>query len=502
MAVGVRKGNRGEVLLAFKNAYGTDITAYSKVVPHSFPFVSTTLNPLLEFIQSDSKTRTGSQPDRIISQESGGGDLVMEVLPTIVPYLILAALNPDNANYNHSSGDPLDKTAYTVAAQQNAFGGQDVTPTAFNGTENVSTAASNAFPDITFSTPKSFGMFPAVLTVTFSTAKTTAGTITVSGTRSNGIAASSTKPFSKTYDIASAQATTAIDLGEDCWQSISNVSFNGFGSTVTGTATIGRKASVKNRTFNLNSNGTQSPGLDIQLVLDQIPSRLRRAIINSLSINISDTVRATLGIIASNFTRFAMLNSDAEKLVYDNTVTGANLNSTNFPVPDLDFYTPLGGMFEVGTEMTSSAAANTFSAIGSTLVGRDLTVDINHNYEDATGFTGVLGGGQPRDSDTGLVITAAATVDYTTGTAAADTFIKWQEDARNGTKRAIRSRFFGVDANGKKTILEFLMRSCELTEMPAIDSADRGTIPVSLNYEAKAPSGATSPNELNVQTWT
>ena len=388
-----------------------------------------------------------------------------------------------NSDATLSSRDPLSTGALV---------GTDVTPTAFAGS-NVSTASSNEFPELTFSTPKDFGPFPGYLTVTFSTTHAK-GKVTVIGTRSNGIAKSATKPFSQTFDLGSISADTAYKLG--AWQSISRVEFSDFPASTTGTATLGVAVAVKKREFKLRN--AQSYGIDIQGILDNMPFVLRKALINSFSVNISDTVRATLGIIASEFSRFAMINSTAQQLTYDATVTNAAL--TNFPVPGLDFYTPVGGLFEVGTEMAS--ADTDFSAIGATLVGRDMTVGINHNYEQGSGFTGELGGGQPQESETGRVVTADATVDYTTGTEATDTFIQWQQDARAGTKRAVRSTFFGVDGDGVKTMIQALMKSCELSEMPSVDSPDRSTIPITLNYEAKAPAGATDPEEIIITTYT
>lgn len=480
MAVRTISGAKGELLIGFKTSYPADVKLFNKLVPHSFPFVSTTLNPILEFIQSASKTRTGAQPDRVISNEAAGGELVTEVLPATLPYLLLAALNSSATLTNR---DPLST---------GALAGTDIVPTAFSGS-NVSTASANKFPDIIFNSGKDFGAFPGYLTVTFST-QHTKGKVTVIGQRANGIAKSATKPFSRTYDLGSISASTAIKIG--VWQKIEKVVFSDFPASTTGTATLGVANAVKKRDFKLSDD--QSRGIDIQGILDDIPFVLRKAIVNSFSMNISDSVRATLGIIASEFIRFAMINSTAQKFKYDTDVANAAL--TNFPVPGLDFYTPLGGLFEVGSEMAS--ADTTFSAIGATLVGRDMSVEINHNYEQGTGFTGELGGGQPQESETGRVVSAAATVDYTAGDEASDTFIQWQQDARSRTKRAVRSTFFGVDGDGKKTIIQSLMKSCELTEMPAIDSADRSTIPVTLNYEAKAPSGATTPEEVLITTWT
>ena len=484
MAIRTISGAKGEILLGFKENYATDLDAFNKLVPHSFPIVSTTLNPLLEFIQSASKTRTGAQPERVINNEAADGEIITEILPVTLPYLLLAAMN---SNADLTNRDPLSTGALV---------GTDVAATDF-ASGNVSTAASNEFPTLTFATPHDMGAFPGELTITFSAAQAS-GKVTVVGTRANGIAKSEQKPFSHTYDLGSIAASTAYKLG--AWQTISSVLFSGFPDTITAgtTATLGVEDTVKKRVFELGS--VQSPGIDIQGILDDIPFVMRKVILNSLILNISDTVRATLSVLGSTFDRFKMIHSDAEFLLYDGTQTDAEL--TNFPVPALDFYTSLGGMFQVGDEMTAAAGTDTFSAIGNTLTGRDMSVEINHNYEDATGFTGVLGGGQPQESETGRVITSNATVDYTVGGAATDVFVRWQQDARSRTKRAVRSRFFGVDGDGKKTVIECLMKACELTELPSIDSPDRSRVTVPLAYEAKAPSGATTPQEIIITTYT
>ena len=165
----------------------------------------------------------------------------------------------------------------------------------------------------------------------------------------------------------------------------------------------------------------------------------------------------------------------------------------------LDFYTPLGGLIEVGNAL---GPTDTFAKIGTTPIrGRDLNVEVNHNYGASTGFTGVLGGGQPVDTDTGRVVSAVATIDFQSGDAS-DTFIQWQSDARNSIKRAVRSRFFGVSEKGKKTMVEALVRNAQLTEVPAISSEDRGTIPVTLNYEGNQPDGATVPGEIEFTCFT
>ena len=100
---------------------------------------------------------------------------------------------------------------------------------------------------------------------------------------------------------------------------------------------------------------------------------------------------------------------------------------SNFPEPALDFYTAKGGLIEIGNAID---ATGTFAAIGTTpILGRDLEIDINHNYGEGTGFSGVLGGGQPQETDTGRVVTAVATIDFASG-ASGDTFIQWQSDAK------------------------------------------------------------------------
>ena len=256
--------------------------------------------------------------------------------------------------------------------------------------------------------------------------------------------------------------------------------------------------SVKKRDFKLSTTSAQSPGLTIQGILDEIPFVMPSAIVNRFALSMGGTVRAVLGIIAENFLLNQMIHSDAEYLAYDGSVTDAAL--TNFPEPSLDFYSAKGGLIEVGDALD---ATGTFFAIGTTpILGRDLEIDINHNYGEGTGFSGVLGGGQPQETDTGRVVTAVATIDFASGFDASDTFIQWQSDAKNGEKRAVRSRFFGVNGQGKKTMIEALIRSAELTEVPAVSSEDRATVPITLSYEAKAPEGATVPSEIEFSTWT
>ena len=406
---------------AFRHYGESQLTAFNKLVDKSFPFVSTTLNPVLEYIQSESKTGTGATPPQIISNESGGGDLTAEMLPSDVPYYILAALNTDSADYTNR--DPLSVSP---------LAGTDVAVTALT-TGNVSTAASGDFPDIVLA-PYSSGMFSAALTMTFSVATAAAGTIRIIGARANGIAATEVKPFSKTYNVASGSTTFTFD--GDSWAQIHRVIFSGFGSA-TGTATLTVGPSVKKRTFKQSSTNTQSAGLTIQGILDEIPFVMPSAIVNLFGLQIGTTVRATLGFLGANCYFYRMIHSDSEYFSYDTTVTDAAL--TNFPEPPLDFYTPLGGLIEVGNSLNLT---EDFSAIGTTPIrGRDLNVEINHNYETATGFTGVLGGGRPVDSDTGRVVSAVATIDFASGNAS-DTFIQWQSDARNNVKRAVRSRFF------------------------------------------------------------
>ena len=216
MAVRSISGKKGRILLGFQTVWGTQIAAFNKLIPKSFNFVGTTLNPILEFIQSESKTGTGAAPPRIKSNESGGGELSCEILPSDVPYYILAALNTDSADYTNR--DPLSVTPLE---------GTDVTPTALT-TGNVSTAASGDFPTITFSPAYKSGMFAAKLTATFSTATVAAGTIRIVGARANGVASSAVKAESKSYSVAS--GTTTFAFNGDAWVEVHTVIFTGFGS--------------------------------------------------------------------------------------------------------------------------------------------------------------------------------------------------------------------------------------------------------------------------------
>ena len=233
MAVRSRSGKAGRILLGFQTAWGAQLTAFNKLIPKSFPFVSTTLNPVLEYIQSESKTGTGATPPQIISNESGGGDLTAEILPTDVPYYILAALNSDNADYTNR--DPLSVTPLE---------GTDVAVATLTG--GISTAASGAFPEITFATPYDSGIFSALLTMTFSVSTAAAGTIRVIGARSNGIAQTELKAYTKTYQVE--DGVTTFDFDGDAWQQVHRLIFNGFG-TATGTATLSVSPSVKKREF-------------------------------------------------------------------------------------------------------------------------------------------------------------------------------------------------------------------------------------------------------------
>ena len=307
MAVRAISGKRGRILLGFQTVWGTQLAAFNKLIPKSFPFVGTTLNPILEFIQSESKTGTGAAPPRIKSNESGGGDLTCELLPTDLPYYILAALNTDGADFTNR--DPLSVTPLE---------GTDVTPSAMTG--GVSTASGGDFPTINFATPYKSGIFAAELTATFSVATVAAGTIRVVGARANGIAASEVKADSKNYAVAS--GSTTFDFDGDAWTEVHSVIFTGFGAA-TGTCTLSVSPSVKKRDFKLSTTSAQSPGLTIQGIIDTIPFVLPSAIVNRFAMSMGGTVRATLGILSEAYLGYQMIHSDTEYLEYDTSVADA-----------------------------------------------------------------------------------------------------------------------------------------------------------------------------------
>ena len=478
MAITKRRGRVGGLQVGFQQNYDTPIQAFANLVQKTFALTGNTINPTRETLESNSRTRSGARPANILGRRAAAGNLSMEAIAGDINYWIIAAGFTQGVSYDST---PLpDGTA--------------VTPTALS--TDGTTAISGGAATFDFSdSPKSAGSYPAKLKVTFGSAISAGGKMRVVGSKRAGVSATALEAYAKTYDLAVAETTTL----DDYFQTVSRVEITGLGST-SGNATLAFVGDTTQRLFQPNdSPSAQGPYLTLQSVDAGVPGIVQSAIANIARINMSGDGAATieLELIAAYRQLYRMINSlTDEKLSYDEDVADAAL--TNFPEPSLEFFTGYQGAIEYGNRLAHDAD---FSAIA-TLPANDMTIEVNHDLTESTGFTQTLLPKEPVQGETGKVISLATTVDFESGDAATDIFPKWQDIFNNDERLSVRVTMFNVDSRGKLSVVQALTRNAQISELPEFNVDGTAQVTQPVTWEGKQPTGTNNPREMEITTWT
>ena len=423
------------------------------------PFTRLTLGGDSEQSQSDSIVGGGSDTLNTSGQKGASGILEAEILPEDIIHLLRGLLNP-NADPTCTK---LAVEAIKAAAATSTYSDKG-NPATF-----TPDAAESAYPSKVKAT---FGGSP-----TFTNAK-----MIVKGFRKIGRPQVEQFPVTEEIPIANEDAPT---FSTKFFTKIESVLLEGVSG---GTVQLDFEPDTYKSELRLNTRNLQFPGWTFQENIGGMPVLANNVIPNSAEITIGANIRILINLIASQVTNRRMLNAPhVEKLVYDETVAGADL--THFPVADLNFYPNWGGALFYGTDTEPTAFT-------------DLTMGVNHNYEPSKGYTGSRFRGEPIVSDDGIrQVTLSWTGFFETGDAATDTFHRWQEYYDDNTTAPIALNMFNYLDNGRQYRIELKGARFQLTEEPTLPVETRGQIPRRIVGKIVPSPGAVVPDEIIASVW-
>ena len=264
--------------------------------------------------------------------------------------------------------------------------------------------------------------------------------------------------------------------------------------------TVSVKPATKATTFNLNTSGLQFPGWTGQMLNASTPFAAFDIIPNGFSVNISDTARLLMNVIASWV---------IENRVIDNmgTITrqiGARLDSPAFARERLNFFQAWGQALAIGSvdEELSSLLTKVNADTAEITATTDLTLAATHNYVDPGGNTGSAFQGQPitDEGSVGNQVNLNATLFHETD-ASGQAVVDWSSLFFSRSVVPIVVRLYNWASNGRQYIIEFQIPRFQLTDVSGLPIEGRGQTPRTITGKALPTVAATAPDQLKLRVF-
>ena len=460
-----RRGTISKLALARQKAFGEHVnvltppsdstaTRTAGFAQRIFPFVRNTLIPDAPLVPSESIIGIDAEAADQIGQQSALGDWEFEMLPESILHLLFGWFNPTSWTETDVAEQTLTMTVSGGVATTTgviAYPGQlEITPTGGSGD------------------------------------------IEVEGFRRGS------RPSGHRNRYYASEAVAGKD-GEGV-----TTRYHYYGLTrlklpmgVMG-VTVKVKPTTKLTTFALNTMGLQFPGWTAQMLNASSPGVGFDIIPNTFAINVSNTARLVMNLIAS----WAVENRVVDAMDTVTRQIGTKLDG--FTREGLNFFQAWGQALSVGAEgsmlsdLLTRVEANTAEVTATT----DLSLAGTHNYVAPGGNTGSGFQGQPivDEGSVGNQVTFTSTIFHATdemGNAEVD----WQQLFFNRSVFPGIIRMYNWASNGRQFIIEFQIPRIQLTSVPGLPIEGRGQTTRALAGKALPSENATAPDQLLVRVW-
>ena len=407
-------------------------------------FVEHSLEPTGEQRQSES-IRGSVFPGKSQSGKLGGtGRIVTEVFRNNMLEYIQGILNADPA------------TVSTDVAKTTVYDGE-VTPVSGGATETTVTAITSgtaAADEILITQPTT----PSRLKITLADAT---GEVEIVGKRKYGLGSRDQVQITETVDL---DDTTFTGLTDKYFDEFDKITFDHTGLTA-GAATdldiIGepnlRKTVFKARSSVFDGWSFQSQiGKESRIGLTAVPS--------SAQFNVSDTVRLTIDMLL----RAVYRRRTIENGVFEESLSDES-DLVNDTFGDSEFFTDYGGylLFD-----------------GDPIIFDSFDMTFNPGLQYRTGKDGSRIQAGIERGDAGAEVTGNIVVNFETGDAATDTFIKWDERYRDNILSEVELFVYFWTDIGKEYYHRIKLNNVELTQVPETPVSSRGAIKENLGIRA------------------
>lgn len=465
-----RRGTISKIALARQKVFGEHIATFA--APSSsdpdrtpgfaqriFPFVRNTLVPAAEIVPSESIIGIDAEPEDQIGQQSGAGDWEFEFLPESILHLLYGWFNPTTV----TESDVADQT----------LGNFDVSG-------GIATT-----PDVITT--------PGQLQIQMPSGTTGMNEVTIEGSRRGSRPSAHRNRF---------YATEKLTLNAEAPQTTRYFYYGltrlVMPSAITDDPIVTVKPNTKVTEFNLNTTGLQFPGWTGQMLNASTPLAGFDIIPNGFSVNISDTARLLMNVIASWV---------VENRVIDNmgTITrqiGTKLDA--FARERLNFFQAWGQALAIGAvdealaDLLTKVEADTAEITATT----DLTLAGTHNYVDPGGNTGAAFQGQPitDEGSVGNQVNLNATLFHETDESG-QAVVDWSSLFFNRSVVPIVVRMYNWASNGRQYIIEFQIPRFQLTDVSGLPIEGRGQTPRTITGKALPTVAATAPDQLKLRVF-
>ena len=456
-----RRGTISKIALARQKAFGQHVATLDAptgdkagFTQRIFPFVRNTLIPDAPLVPSESIIGIDAEPADQIGQQSGLGDWEFEMLPESILHQLYGWFYPDVI-----VSVPQPDQSLTMAVSGN----------------EATTSTVIDYPGQLEITPTGGG-----------------GTITVEGFRRGS------RPSGHRNRYYASEEVTGVDgsgvTTKNHYYGLTKLTLPSGVTAVTVTV----KPDTNETPVPLNSMGLQFPGWTGQFLNASTPGVGFDIIPNSFAINISNTARLVMNLIAS----WVVENRVVDEMDTVTRQIGTKLDG--FSREGLNFFQAWGQALAIGkvgepaSDLLAKVKANTAEVTATT----DLSLAGTHNYVAPGGNTGSGFQGQPivDEGSVGNQITFESTIFHATD-AGGNAEVDWQQLYFNRSVVPAVLRLYNWASNGRQYIIEFQIPRIQLTAVPGLPIEGRGQTTRRLAGKALPSEGAASPDQIIMTVW-
>ena len=445
----------------------------AKIIKRHFIFVRNTLDADADTTQSES-IYGGGAPDSIITSRAGAGEWEFELLPDDAIHMLLGWFNPTTLPTNTKVDD------------------QEIV----NDDNQITISENEVTIDLTKA--GTIANWPGKLKIELS-GVTGAGKIRVIGQKRGSRSNKFNSPVSE--EITVADPATAVN-SQNFFYSASKLLLSGFGGTPT-VPKITYVPDTKWAELTLNEKGNTFDGWTVQMIKALLAFIGYDVIPNSFRLSIGTNIRLVLSLLASYVQEARSL---VDPNIETNTLTDLQTADgilSKYPRSALDFYPSRGTAVVIGNadESIDDLIARIDSNTVEPIAVENVTIEGNHNYTEAPGYTGDPVGGQPTSGDTeSRTVNVTASIYHEVDDAETDNkTIHWQDRFFEGRRVPIVVRNYNWLSDGRQVIIESRFPSCKLSEVPGLPIEGRATPTRNLAFEAKRSRTATTPDEISMR---
>ena len=302
----------------------------------------------------------------------------------------------------------------------------------------------------------------------------TADVVEIIGTRKIGLSNDEVRPIREVLTITDG---TVDKKSTKYFNSISSIEK----TTGTGDIAIGDLAfdtgTHKNTIDGFGDN--LSEGVTVMERIGLVPHVAYDVLFNTFGVEISDSIIATIGCIGGPFYPRRMIETGtAEQLVIPSNSKW--LNGAHYPLTDLNFQPAWGSLLQFGGDIVDVISGG---------------VAINLNLESKQYYRSSRFRNKPKRSTTPREITAAPTVFFESGDAAADVFLRWEDIYIDNETSDMTLNLYNWLDNGRQFRIQYSVKAMQLVEVPTVTAEDAADIERVLSFLS------TETPEIKVEVW-